>query len=332
MNKLERFDAQARHGNTKPAYIPHDHLKPGRPAHNDEGQARLHAEIDRRYADNKDERRKRDNPFRHVALLRMNDIEKMCRASDDPADDWEHLTAAANHIAFIYRKPVAKIAAIVKWSRRFTPSIPIDGARLLAERIVAKPHMPTADKLGWRLGLTMEKRTELGITTIGAIDMTKAERLALRKKKDAEAARQRRAAQSSGKPRGRPSKGKPWEALGISKTTFYDRRTKMRRQHNASLYAADGISSGLRPQPAAAIPTPSDAGGSPIPQRGSLPVSHPAPSSLPKKRALHGGDLCSVPSSSLALASLRVVFPVMRMPPRRAIAFMASEMVTEVRP
>jgi hypothetical protein len=252
---------KTRPASRKPTFRPHDHLKPGRPATNDEERARLRAEVARRYADKE---RKRENPFRHIALLRMHDLQNLCRASDVPDDGgWEHLTTAANHIAFIYRKDAAKIAAIVTWSRRFTPSIPTDKAKLLAERIIAEPHMPTADKLGWRLGLTMEKRTELGITTIGATGMTKADRAALRKKNHAEAMRQRRAAQSSGKPRGRPSKGKPWEALGISKATYYrrpqwrhdlgdpirlpDGETKMREQHSLAAYAAHGISSHATP-------------------------------------------------------------------------------------
>ena len=252
----------------KPRYTPRDHLKPGRVARTEPERARQHAEIKSRHSRTS----KKDDPQRHVALLRINDIEIYCRASDVPADGGlDHLTIAANHLAFIYRKTAAKIAAIVAWSRRFTPSIPPDKARLLAARIVANPRMPTADKLGWRLGLTMERRAALGITTIGAIDMDKAERLVLRKKKDAEGARLRRAAKSSGKPRGRPSKGKPWLELGISKTTYYDRRTKMRRQRSLSIHADDGISSGPPPQPAAP-PHPAMYGGASIASAGSAEV------------------------------------------------------------
>lgn len=254
-----------------------------KPAVTDDQKASAHAEIERRYK----EPRNNSNPQRRIALLRMHDLENLCRASDVPDDGGsEYLTVAANHIAFIYRKADAKIAAIVAWCRRFTPLIPTDGAKLLAERIVANPRMPCADKLAWRLGLTMAKRTALGITTIGAVDMNKAQRVALRKKRDAEAARRRRAAQSTGKPRGRLSKGKPWQALGISRTTYYDRRTKMRRQHNLSVYGDDGISSGPPPQPAAPPSPTSDASGCltsaglPTGYFGIVSAVHRAPSSL----------------------------------------------------
>ena len=262
---------ESRASNGKPAYSPVDHLRPGRPAHDAQGKARLRAEIENRHAQ---PRRTDDNPHRHVALLRMNDIQAFCRASDVPADGGlDHLAIAANHIAFVYRKTDAKIAAIVAWSRRFTPSIPPDLAKLLAARVVAKPCLPDADKLARRLGLTMEMRTALGITTIGGIGSSKALRAAERKRKRNEADRLRRAAKRTGRPRGRPSKGKPWLAAGISKATHYrrekrklaqadaanrDGETKMRGQHSAATYAGLGISSHRLPQ------------APPLPQRSGL--------------------------------------------------------------
>jgi hypothetical protein len=155
----------------KPAFAPRDHLKPGRVARNEQERARQLAEIEARHT----KPRKNANPQRRIALLRMYDLENLCRASDVPDDGgWEYLTTAAHQIAFIYRKADAKIAAIVAWGRRFTPSIPADRAKLLAERVIANPRLPSADKLGWRLRLTVEMRTALGITTIGAIGTTKA--------------------------------------------------------------------------------------------------------------------------------------------------------------
>ena len=267
----------------KTAYSPRDHLRPGLPPRNEQERDRARAEIKARYG----QPRKKANPQRRIALLRMHDLESLCRASVVPADGgWEYLTAAANHLAFIYRRTADKIAAVVAWCRRFTPSIPPDRAALLAERIVEDPRMPCADRLAWRLGLTMETRTALEITTIGAVDVTKAQRAALRKKMDAEGARRRRAAQRTGRPRGRPSKGKPWEALGISKTTYYERRTKMRRQHSLSTYADDGISSGPPPQPAAPPSPTIDAGdcltsvGLPDQRGGFVPLSPSTPSLL----------------------------------------------------
>jgi hypothetical protein len=221
--------ATARFHKPAPAYRPHDHLKPGRPARNDEERALRHAEIAARYANKaKDARRKSCNPFQRIARLRLYDLENLIWGRGVPADGgWDYLTLAAHHIAFA-SKPAHIVADTVAWAHRCTPSLPTDRVKLLSKRIATNPRRWSADKLAWRLRLTVKERTDLGITTIGAIDMTKAARAALRKQKRNEADRERRAAQSSGKPRGRPSKGKPWEQLGVSKATYYrHRETKM---------------------------------------------------------------------------------------------------------
>lgn len=51
----------------------------------------------------------------------------------------------------------------------------------------------TADKLAWKIGLTDAQRTELKITTIGAIDCSREQRATRRKAKRAELMRQLRA-------------------------------------------------------------------------------------------------------------------------------------------
>jgi hypothetical protein len=236
---------------------------PRRPLTDDE-KARAHAEINARYAKQAKERGKRDHPFRRMARFRLHDLQNLLQGRGVPADGgWEYLTITAHHIAFS-AKPTYIVANIIAWARRFTPALPTDdGVRLLAERIAANPRRWSADKLAWRLNLTMAERTAFGITTIGAIDMTKAEREAQRKENRAKANRQRRAAQSTGKPRGRPSKGKPWEALGVSRATYYrrpqwrndlgdpvrlpGREIQMRGQHSTVTYAGLGISSHVTP-------------------------------------------------------------------------------------
>lgn len=52
----------------------------------------------------------------------------------------------------------------------------------------------SADKLAWKIRLTDAKRTELKITTIGAIDCSREQRAARRKQRNAERNRNRRAA------------------------------------------------------------------------------------------------------------------------------------------
>jgi hypothetical protein len=84
--------------------------------------------------------------------------------------------------------------------------LPEDKARQLADRVAAEPRKFTADALAWRLRLSMAERTALKITTVGAFDLSKAERAEERKRKDREAKRARRAAARTGRPRGRPKK------------------------------------------------------------------------------------------------------------------------------
>jgi hypothetical protein len=209
----------------KVAFRPRDHLKPGRPARDDDERAARHAEIERRYAkplkDCGDQRR--------IAILRRRDLENLCRASDVPEDgglDW--LDIAANHIAFIYREVDAKIAAILRWRARFTPMVEVGMARELAERVVADPRMPKADELAHRLGLTMVRRTELGITTIGATDCGKAARAALRRKRDAARHKALRAKAGAAPHSNSARCTKPWQVRGISRATYYRNRKKMR--------------------------------------------------------------------------------------------------------
>jgi hypothetical protein len=69
---------------------------------------------------------------------------------------------------------------------------------------IAKPIKWKADRLGWLLHLADNERTLLNITTIGAFDVGRPERLERRKAKRRAADRARRAKLSSGRPRGRP--------------------------------------------------------------------------------------------------------------------------------
>jgi hypothetical protein len=95
----------------------------------------------------------------------------------------------------------------------------------------AKPRRWRADALGKLLGLTDTQRTELKITTIGACDVTKAERMKRRR----ERARQRQAAKRQAASVSRAqylaacaAKPKPWLLLGLSRATWYRRHDAAR--------------------------------------------------------------------------------------------------------
>ena len=94
--------------------------------------------------------------------------------------------------------------------------------------VLVKPLQFRADTLGARLGLREVERTRLHIRTIGAIDLTKAERLSRRRNRQRRNRAQLRRTNGA-KPRAiyeatSASRRRPWEALGISRRTWERRR------------------------------------------------------------------------------------------------------------
>lgn len=174
-------------------------------------QAR-HSEIARRYAwQAQQQRRRNDAKPDHdylITLIRLRELERLFRhrygrfLPDDDAgiDD---LIVAAHHIAFLRGEVIAHIVA---WARAWAPWLPSHEAERLAKRVAAEPRKWTADALAWRLRLSMTERTALKITTIGAFDMSKAERVAIQKERKRDRERARRATKRTGRPRGRPRK------------------------------------------------------------------------------------------------------------------------------
>jgi len=75
---------------------------------------------------------------------------------------------------------------IMAWVLSYAPWLEhIERERLISQ-VVQCPIKWSADKLAWRIRLTMEQRTRLKITTIGAIDCNREQRAQLRKAKQAE--------------------------------------------------------------------------------------------------------------------------------------------------
>jgi hypothetical protein len=103
-----------------------------------------------------------------------------------------------------------------------------DERESLIERVLDKPLRFTADWLAQRLNVTEEERTRLGITTIGSIEKTSAERKAERKER--KRVRDRRNKEHQRRTEGRKpraqslSKTQPWKAAGISRRAWYYRR------------------------------------------------------------------------------------------------------------
>lgn len=167
-------------------------------------------EIARRYAWRTEQQRpgSKADHNRLITKIRLRELERLYHhryGHTLPNDDGgrDDLEIVANHIAHLRGEVVAHIEA---WAAVWCPWMPQAEIDALAERVAASPVRYTADKLAWRLGLTMSERMVRGITTIGAVDMNAAERLELRKQKDRERKRAYRAARRTGNPRGRPTK------------------------------------------------------------------------------------------------------------------------------
>jgi hypothetical protein len=95
----------------------------------------------------------------------------------------------------------------------------------LKDRVFDKPRRFKPDTLARRFGVTIALRDQLRLTTIGAIDCNRTQRLERRKVKRAKnsTARRRKAGAISREEYelGSAASTKPWEALGICKRTYY---------------------------------------------------------------------------------------------------------------
>jgi hypothetical protein len=191
-----------------------------------------------------------------LTLIRLRELERIFSSrygavlpDDDSGRD--DVQIAAHHIAHMGPDAERHIAA---WAGLWAPWMPADEVAALVARVIARPIKFLADTLGWRLRLSRDERHELAITTIGAFDQNAEARKTFRKLKRRMAERRRRRAKGAKSREAYESrslaKGKPWEALGMSRRTWYRRG---------------------RPSP----PAPSPAGGSHPPKaprrEGTLP-------------------------------------------------------------
>jgi hypothetical protein len=182
-----------------------------------------HWEIACRYAWNANQASKR-RPVKVLAKVRMRELERLFAyrwgptlPDDDAGRD--DLFVAAHHVANISNDHIAD------WARLWAPWATAEYITALVDRVAQKPMRWAADTLAWRVRLTDVDRTLLKITTIGAIDCNKAARAKRRKRKGAaahQARRRKQGAVARSEYRVRSiSNQKPWEALRVSRSTWY---------------------------------------------------------------------------------------------------------------
>jgi hypothetical protein len=214
----------------------------------------LHHEID---LDAKRKRRKRGANAKNY--VRPRELERVFRdryGAILPDDDagLDDIFVMANHLAHLDR-PDKRIAC---WLERWAPWYGDDKTEALIEAVLARPLKWTADPMAKRLGLNEATRSRLGLTTIGAIDCSKAKRAKLRAKRNNEAKRVRRA-EAGAKPHAASvEQAKPWLALGISRPTYFRRqkaaRNETRETDSGTAYAKHKVLKPKQSQRATAAP------------------------------------------------------------------------------
>jgi hypothetical protein len=129
--------------------------------------------------------------------------------------------------------------ALEQWCRRVGATLPPEQINRIVED--NKPRKLSATRIAKMLKVFDAERTALGLTSIGACDVSKAERLRRRKKRHRAAQQARRRARGV-MPRDQYlaqslSRTRPWEALGISRRTWERRGrptlTQVRAQHSS---------------------------------------------------------------------------------------------------
>jgi hypothetical protein len=158
--------------------------------------AARHAEIERRYAwAGREARKHHCSPHRLMAIMRTREITCWFRhryGDSLPDDDAgrEDLALFVNYLVQISR--TNPINATVREARAWAPWLTETQARGIAERAIRQPIKLKADTLAAKLGVTDALRVALGFTTIGACDLTRAERDKAKKQRHAAAQRDRR--------------------------------------------------------------------------------------------------------------------------------------------
>jgi hypothetical protein len=134
-------------------------------------------------------------------------------------------------VAWIWHLPRSsdRVGAVMEAARRMGKRdlTEAEAEAIIEEARTTHRHM-TADRLARWLGLTYEVRELVGITTIGSIDVSKSEREKLRRERK-RAAKERRRRDQGAKPRAEYlaqslSRTRPWQAMGISRSTWERRR------------------------------------------------------------------------------------------------------------
>lgn len=114
---------------------------------------------------------------------------------------------------------------LADWCGVFAPEVSENEIAAAEASAIGRRRMLSADDCAALLGVTMEQRQRLGLRTIGATDMAKAERQAFMREVKRERDRERQTAKrvaDGHKPQlDSITRAKPWEALQMTRATWY---------------------------------------------------------------------------------------------------------------
>lgn len=175
-----------------------------------------------------------------IEILRMREIEAIIKhrhgnhIPDGRGTDDEDLCLA-------YIRAVATpghLDNLASWCCRWAPWADTEIIRSIVNEARGRRRLMRSDGVAGLLILSMRERTELGIKTIGACDMTagKRRRVAADRKKERDRARQQERRQASGRKSRQSyeaeslSRLRPWEDEGVSRSKWY----RMQRETSVS--------------------------------------------------------------------------------------------------
>ena len=166
-----------------------------------------------------------------VAPLRLRELERIFQHRfgkflPNDAEGRRMLEAYAGCLPFAKGSVLERLAGFI--NARAPWAIP--EAKAMAEAAEMAARWQDADEMANRIGLSLADRELLEVRTIGAVGITKRQRIALQKEKRRKRDTKRRR-DNGAKPRAEYeaqsiSRAEPWKAEGISRRTWYRRQAK----------------------------------------------------------------------------------------------------------
>jgi hypothetical protein len=164
-----------------------------------------------------------------IALRRLSEIERLvesCHKGPCDTDDGEaYLRAALPHLLIPPAGQSRWRASPLAWCQRWCPRlVPERGEEWLADLVSDWGEHPCryrVDKIARMLGVRDKEHPRLDLRTIGAVDMTKRQRILRRKEKHRERQKLARAKKGAVPRELSIAALAPWKRLGISRAGFY---------------------------------------------------------------------------------------------------------------